>query len=201
MSVDHRVEELEKKLISQKLDEFKHLCNIYDNMQYRGWYQFIVQNDFFKDIICLFRVPPAIPLYGNVLRNFPVEERMAGLHRMLIGKELRDEVDELMAQFNNDPSMLVADLSEEEVQSLLDKVEKMVTFDCNKIPYLHIRIDKNKDTGIDIKKEIDKFIKSQPKYLDIFYKVLNEEISINEAERLSNKVIFNEFVSILKKGV
>jgi hypothetical protein len=170
-------------------------------MRYRGWYKFFIENDFFEDTICLFRIPPAIPLYDNVLRNFPEEERMAGIHRMLIGKELREEVSNLMALFDNDASKAVANLSDEEVKSLLDKVENMITFDCNKIPYLHIRIDKNKNSGIDIKNEVKKFIESQPKYLDIFYKVLNEEISINEAEKLSSKVIYNEFIDTFKRGI
>jgi hypothetical protein len=201
MGTNHRVEELEKTFISQKLDENNHYSNIFNNMRYRGWYKFFIENDFFEDTICLFRIPPAIPLYDNVLRNFPEEERMAGIHRMLIGKELREEVSNLMALFDNDASKAVANLSDEEVKSLLDKVENMITFDCNKIPYLHIRIDKNKNSGIDIKNEVKKFIESQPKYLDIFYKVLNEEISINEAEKLSSKVIYNEFIDTFKRGI
>jgi hypothetical protein len=200
MDINHRIQEIENGIISQKLSEKNHFSNIFNNMRYRGWYRFVIENDFFKDIICLFRIPPAIPLYDNVLRNFPEEERMAGLHRMLIGQELRDEVSELLEKFNGDPSEAIRNLNDEEVKSLLDKVEKMITFDCNKIPYLHIRLDKNNLKDIDDVKEIKKFIENQPKYLDIFYKVINEEISIEEAEKLSNKVIYNEFSEFFVRG-
>jgi hypothetical protein len=170
-------------------------------MRYRGWYQFIIENDFFKDIIVLFRVPPAIPLYDNVLRHFPDNERMAGIHRMLIGKELREEVESLMKSYNNNIGEIVNNLSEDEVQNLVDKFKNIITFDCNKIPYLHIRIDKNNLKEINSEEEIKKFIQSHPIYLDILYDVLNEKISIEKAEDLSNKIIYNEFLEIAKKGL
>jgi len=201
MTIDHRVEELEKEFTSQKLNELNHFSNIFNNMRYRGWYQFIIENDFFKDIIVLFRVPPAIPLYDNVLRHFPDNERMAGIHRMLIGKELREEVESLMKSYNNNIGEIVNNLSEDEVQNLVDKFKNIITFDCNKIPYLHIRIDKNNLKEINSEEEIKKFIQSHPIYLDILYDVLNEKISIEKAEDLSNKIIYNEFLEIAKKGL
>lgn len=201
MTINHRVEELEKEFTSQKLNEFNHFSNIFNNMRYRGWYQFIIDNDFFKDIIVLFRIPPAIPLYDNVLRHFPENERMAGIHRMLVGKELREEVENLMKIFNGNLGEIINNLSDEEVKNLVDKFKSITTFDCNKIPYLHIRVDKNSEKKIDEEKEIKNFILSHPNYLDILYDVLNEKISIEKAEDLSNKIIYNEFLDIAKKGL
>ena len=169
-------------------------------MRYRGWYKFEVDNEFTKDIACLFRLPPAMPLYDNVLRTFAEEERKAGLCRMLIGKDLRQEVADLMSKYNEDIGECLADLSEEEVSDLLQRLESIVTFDCNKIPYLHIRLDKQTPNNIDVEEEIRKHVMGLPDYVKIFYQVLNEELPIEEAEKITEKIIYNEYLENIKRG-
>lgn len=190
------MEDLEIKFFENSLDEKNHYSNIYSNMRYRGWYKFEVDNKYTKDIACIFRLPPAVPLYDNVLRQFSDEERKAGLCRMLIGKDLRQEVAELLSKHNDNLNECLVDLSEGKVQDLLQRLERVITFDCNKIPYLHIRLDKQTPSNINMKEEIHKHITGLPDYIKIFYQVLNEEVSAEEADILTNKIVFNEYMDI-----
>ena len=191
-------EELELKLFDKDISEHDHYSNILNNMRFRGWYRFEIKQDFYLHTFCIFRIPPAIPLYDNVLKKFSIQERKAGLHRLLAGKELREEMDHLRAQFNGDISECLSSLEDSEVTELLGRLQKIVTFDCNKIPYLHVKtIEGDTTEKVDILSEVKKHMLSLPNYLDIFYDVLNEVISLKEAEKISGGIIYNEYLSDL----
>jgi hypothetical protein len=194
--------ELELKLLEGELSEKDHFSNILNNMRFRGWYKFEIDEGFSRHVICLFRMPPAIPLYDNVLRHFNEDERKAGLHRLLVGEDLRQEMAELLAQFNNDISECVANLGDDEVTDLLGKLQKIITFDCNKIPYLHIKLLKDdKSCRIDINEEVKKHVLNLPNYMSVFYDVLNEKINVEEASKLSEGIVYNEYLeNIIKRG-
>jgi hypothetical protein len=194
-----RQEKFELNFLNQKLNENDNYSNILNNIRYRGWYRFELEENFNIHTVCLFRMPPAIPLYDNVLKKFSEEERKAGLHRFLIGKDLIEEVEELLQKFNGDLSECVASLEEKEVKDLLERLQKMVTFDCNKIPYLHIKKIKGDDSfKVNINEEVKKHIMQFPDFLNIFYDVLNEKISLEEADIKSNGIIYNEYLKYLK---
>jgi hypothetical protein len=189
--------EFEVKFAQMDLDEKNHLSNIYNNMKYRGWYEYRLEDDECIDLVYRFRLPPAIPLYDHILRQFTEEERKVGIHRMLIGKDLMQETQDMLAAYGNDIQECVSNLNEEDVSDLMNKMKKLITLDCNQIPYMHIRMYKSYQYDTDsLKEKIQKFIKDQPNYLDIFYKVLNEKISIKEAKKLSNNIITNEFIDL-----
>lgn len=196
-------EKLEIKFLEQKLSENNNYSNILNNIRFRGWYRFEIEDNFSIHTICLFRMPPAVPLYDNVLKKFTEEERKVGIHRFLIGKDLVQEVQDLLAKFNGDFTECVNSLEDNEVKDLLSRLEKMITFDCNKIPYLHIKKIKS-DTSfkIDISEEVKNHILKFPDFLNIFYDVLNEKISIEEADVRSDGIIYNEYLKYLisKKG-
>lgn len=192
--------DLELKIFEQGLSEDNHYSNILNDMRFRGWFKFETQEGFNTHTFCIFRLPAAIPLYENVLKRFTDEERMAGLHRLLIGKELREEMDTLLAQFGGNINDCVANLDDSEVNELLGRLQKVVTFDCNKIPYLHIKLLRDDPTvNININEEVKKHVLNLPNYLEIFYEVINEKISISEATNNSNGIIFNEYSQILNK--
>lgn len=196
-------ENIEIKFLEQKLSENNNYSNIFNNIRFRGWYRFELEEGFNIHTFCIFRIPPAMPLYDNVLKKFSEEERKAGIHRFLIGKDLVEEVQQLLNKFNGDFTECVASLEDNEVKDLLHRLQKMVTFDCNKIPYLHIKKIKN-DTSfkVDINEEVKKHILQFPDFLNIFYDVLNEKISIEEADIKSGGIIYNEYSKYLisKKG-
>lgn len=195
-------EKLEIKFLEQQLSENNNYSNILNNIRFRGWYRFEIEDNFNIHTVCLFRMPPAVPLYDNVLKRFTEEERKAGIHRFLIGKDLVQEVQELLAKFGGDFTECVTSLEDNEVKDLLSRLEKMITFDCNKIPYLHIKKIKSDTTfKVDINEEVKNHILKFPDFLNIFYDVLNEKISIEKAEDLSKKIIYNEFLDIAKKGL
>jgi len=195
-------EKLEIKILEQDLIEENHFSNILNNMKYRGWYRFKIDEGFYTHIFCIFRIPPAIPLYDNVLRHFLKEERKAGLHRMLIGKDLRQEMQELLDVHGGDISETVANLNDEEVNDLMNRLDKVITFDCNKIPYLHIKKLKEDSTPkVDINRILKKHVKTLPDYLKTFYDVLNEKITVDEAKIITNGIIFNESMDTLKNGI
>ena len=186
--------ELELQLFEKGILEKNHYSNILNNTRFRGWYHIELEDDEHLHIVCIFRIPPSIPLYDNVLRNFTEDERKAGLLRLLVGKELREETENLLAQFNGDINECVSSLDDAQVEKLLGRLQKVVTFDFNQIPYLHIKTLKSEpDPYIDIKKEVENHILGLPRYLDIFYDVLNEKISIEEATKSSGGIIFNEY--------
>jgi hypothetical protein len=196
-------ENLELKFLEQTLSENNNYSNIFNNIRFRGWYRFELEDNFNIHTICMFRMPPAIPLYDNVLKKFSEEERKAGIHRFLIGKDLAEEVRHLLEKFEGDFSECVASLEDGEVTDLLDRLQKMITFDCNKIPYLHIKKIKN-DTSfkVDINEEVKKHMLKFPDFLNIFYDVLNEKVTIEEADTKSDGIIYNEYLKYLisKKG-
>lgn len=193
------MEQLELKLVQDEISEEKHLANIYNKSQYRGWYQHnfvgnspglgVVENIFVR-----FRLPPKLALYGEVIRNFEEEERKVGIHRMLIGEDLKDQIADLLNQ--DDPQEYLSTLDEETVANLLDKMKNMVLFDCNKIPYLHIVSTKFNE--IDVEKEVRSFLDVQRDYLKVFKNVLEEKISIEKAYDRSDGVITNELLDLGK---
>lgn len=186
------MDNFELQFAKAKLKEAHHYANIYRDSKYRGWYKCVLKNHPYKDTIVRFRFPAAMKLYDEVLRRFSKEERMIGIHRMLIGKDLKEELKEIL-KGKEDISEVVQELSDEEVKNLLTRLGKVVTFDCNKIPYLHIR-EKQKEPNKNKNDIIKEFLDSQIDYLSLFYDVLNENISIEECEKKSNGIIYNEFV-------
>lgn len=191
---------LELKIFDNPILEQNHFSNILNDMRYRGWYKFEIQEGFINHFFCLFRVPPAIPLYDNILRNLTEEERKAGLHRFLVGKDLMAETKELLEKYNNNLSECIASLNDSEVKDLLDRLQKIVTFDCNQIPYLYIKtIDGDTSLRIDFNLEVKKHILSLPNYLNIFYDTLNEKISLDQADEMSSGIIYNEYKNLFKK--
>lgn len=192
------ISKLETKLFENDFPETSHYSNILNNMRYRGWYKVTLDEGFLKHYFCIFRMPPAIHLYDHILKKFSIEERKAGLHRMLVGKELREEMDSLLSLYNGDINECVTHMEDDQVKELLGRLQNIVTFDCNKIPYLYVK--KEEDTFLDVDYHAEKHILGLPNYLDIFYKTLNEKITLDEANDLSNGVIYNEYIKdILKK--
>jgi hypothetical protein len=195
----HAQEELELKFLEKKILEDNHYSNIFNNPRFRGWYKFSLTENFCNHFFCIFRLPPAIPLYDNVLKKFSDEERKAGLHRFLIGKDLINEVQELMQKFNGDINECVSSLENDQVNDLLGRLQKIITFDCNRIPYIYIKtIENDLETKIDINQEVKNHILSLPNYLEIFYDVLNEKISVEKAFIDSKGIIYNEYSEYLK---
>lgn len=190
------MEELELKLVKDKIKEDNHLANIYKNKRYRGWYRHnFIENKSFgfeENIFIRFRLPPKLALYGKVLRNFTEEERKVGIHRMLVGEDLQDQIKSILEDEN--PQEYMKTLDDETVANLLDNMKNMITFNCNKIPYLHIV--SNEFSKIDINKEIRNFLDSQKDYLQIFKDVLNKNISIEEASSSSSGIIVNELIEL-----
>lgn len=186
----------ELTFVKQELKEENHLVNL--SKKFRGWYKFVLEDKGFIDVVVWFRLPPTIPLYKDVLRNFTLEERLAGLHRMLIGKDLQEETKKILE--HESLNEYLETLSDEETKNLLNKMKDIVTFDCNKISYLHIRIEKEKYNEKETNLIIKNFLDNQIDYLDIFYDVLNEKISIKEANKLSNGIIYGELINISGLG-
>jgi hypothetical protein len=191
-------EKLEINFLEQKLSENNNYSNIFNNIRFRGWYRFELEEGFVKHTFCLFRIPPAIPLYDNVLKKFSEEERKAGIHRFLIGKDLVEEVSSLLEKFKGNFAECVASLEDSQVTDLLNRFSKMVTFDCNKIPYLHIKkLIGDPSDKLDTDEEVKKHILKYPNFLDIFYDVLNEKITLDEADIKSGGIIYNEYSKYL----
>ena len=170
---------------------------IYGDKEYNGWFRYTLDSEEFTDIIVRFRFPKTMPLYDDVARQFLDEERLVGMHRMLLGKDLQEETRELL-KFDsiND---YVATLEEDKVAELLDRMKSIVTFNCNRIPYLHVRLRKSlRLTEKDFEKNIKNHIESQPNYLSLMYEVLNEEITVEDATAKSNGMIFSEYLELTK---
>lgn len=206
------MEYTELDLAKQELKEENHLLTIYKEKPYRGWYKYIfltpvesTPHKSFKDIIIRFRLPPALPIYGEAIRNFTSDERLMGIHRFLIGEDLQEKTKDMMA-FDT-INAYVKQLSDAEVHEFLNRMKDLVTFDCNLIPYLHIRkIVNDYDTAhldlgnlLDSETEeiIKKHIYAEPDYIGILIKVLNKEITILEAKELSKSTIFNETMELV----
>ena len=183
--------DLELKFAKLELSEENHLANVYNSKLYKGWYRYTLETEEdgknFVDTIIRFRLPPAIPLYQDVLRTFTQEERLVGIHRFLRGKDLQEETAEML-KFE-DVGEYVKTLSEDKVQDILGRMDSMVTLDCNRVPYLHIRTLPDASPN---EQQVKDFILSQPDFLRIFYDVLNENISILEASNYSKNVVYNE---------
>lgn len=191
------MKDFELRFAEIDLDEKQNCANIFNDPRLNGWYltrlETIEKDQEYIDTIVRFRMPSPVILYKDILRNFTQEERKAGIHRMLIGKDLQDQIKEILEKEDSLEKCLGA-LSEEEVRDLLNKMEKILVFDCNRIPYLHIRKEKKEeyaDSNV-----IKDFILSLPEYLTIFRQALNEEISISEATTQSLNVILNELIEL-----
>ena len=185
---------LESKMSQMRLREYNHLLTVYNDKKYKGWYSYELnygQGDtIFTANFVRFRLPPSIPIYKGLVRNFSEEERLIGIHRMLIGKDLKEDAEKMQAYDTvND---YLKNLTEDEVKEFLDRLKDIITFDCNKIPYLLI-IEKS-ILKINQESKIKEFVEKQIDYIDIFVKVLNNEISIQEANDLSSGIIYNEFL-------
>ena len=188
--------DLELKMAQMRLYESNHLLNIYNNKIFRGWYIYEIQNeiggDIFDNTFIRFRLPPTIPIYKGTVRNFSEDERIAGIHRMLIGKDLEDDSKKI-CNFNsiND---YIKSLTDDEVKDMLERTKDIITFDCNKIPY-SIIIEKTTSKK-NHNQLIKNFVESHPDYIDIFIKCLNNQISIQETIEKSRGVIYNEFLNL-----
>lgn len=199
--------DLEEKFVRMELKEENHLAVLYNSSFYRGWYRYDldseeVNKDYadkqdmvkeFKDIVVRFRMPPAIPLYNDVLRAFSEDERIVGIHRLPVGKDLKDITGNLL-----NLEEYVKNLKDEEVKELLGRMKSLVTLDCNRVPYLHIRKEKSQSLE-DVDTQVKNFVKKHPDYLRMLYDVLNENISIAEATRYSGRVIYNEIDELNQK--
>jgi len=192
------MEDFELKFAKELPAESDNYSVIYKDKKYNGWYRYALDSAEFLDIIVRFRMPKTLPLYDDVARQFLPEERVVGMHRMLLGKDLQDETkDMLNFETLND---YVATLEDDKVDELLNRMKSIVTFNCNKIPYLHIRIRKSLGlTEKDYVETIQKHISEHPSYLKIFYDVLNENITITQATQESNNMIYNEQLGLTSK--
>jgi len=192
------MEDFELKFAEKIPEDKDNYSIIYGDKKYNGWFRYTIDSKEYKDIIVRFRLPKTIPLYSDVARQFTSEERIVGIHRMLVGKDLQEETKELLKY--NTLNEFVANLEDDEVNKLLNRMKNIVTFNCNKIPYLHIRMRKSfLVTEKNYEETIKKHIKSHPDYLKIFYDVLNESISIEEAKILSKGIIYSEYLELGKK--
>jgi len=192
------MEDFELRFVKELPKDNDNYAIIYNDKTYNGWFRYTLDSDEFKDIIVRFRLPKTLHLYDDVARQFLPEERIVGIHRMLIGSDLQEETKEMLNFTNlND---YVASLDDEQVNKLLDRMKSIVTLNCNKIPYLHIRIRKSLGlTEKDYEQTIKDHIHKQPKFLDIFYNVLNEQITLPEATIESHGVIFSEYLELTNK--
>lgn len=191
------MEDFEISFVKELPKDTENYSLIFEDKKYNGWFRYTLESDEFTDIIVRFRIPKTLPLYGDVARQFLPEERLVGIHRMLLGKDLQDETKDLL-NFDsiND---YVATLDDGKVDELLNRMKDIVTFNCNKIPYMHIRIRKSLGlTEKDYDKTVREHIESHPNYLNIFYEVLNEKITIKEATEKSNGIIFSEYLDLTK---
>lgn len=191
------MEDFEISFVKELPKDTENYSLIFEDKKYNGWFRYTLESDEFTDIMVRFRIPKTLPLYGDVARQFLPEERLVGIHRMLLGKDLQDETKDLL-NFNsiND---YVATLDDCKVDELLNRMKNIVTFNCNKIPYMHIRIRKSLGlTEKDYDKTVREHIESHPNYLNTFYEVLNEKITIKEATEKSNGIIFSEYLDLTK---
>jgi len=189
------MEDFELQFVKNLPEDNSNYSVIFGDKKYNGWFRYSVESEEFNDIIVRFRLPKTLHLYGDVARQFLPEERIVGVHRMLLGKDLQDETKDIL-NFDsiND---YVATLEDDKVKELLERMKFIVTFNCNKIPYLHIRIRKSLGLSeLDYEKTIKESIESHPNYVSIFYDVLNENISITEATEKSNGMIYSEYFEL-----
>jgi hypothetical protein len=189
------MEDFEITFVKELPKDSENYSIIFGDKKYNGWFRYTIDSEEFTDIVVRFRLPATMPLYGDVARNFLPEERLVGIHRMLIGKDLQEETRDILNHSSVDD--YVATLDDEKIKELLDRMKSMVTINCNKVPYLHIRMRKSfGQTEQDFDKNIKEHIASHPSYINLFYDVLNEKITVNEATEKSNGIIFSEYLEL-----
>jgi len=192
------MESFELRFVKKLPNENDNYAILYKDKRYNGWFKYILDSEEYTEIIVRFRLPRAMVLYDNVMRQFLPEERIFGIHRMLLGKDLQEETKRLL-NFNsiND---YVTTLDDSSVKELLDRMKDIITFNCNKIPYLHICMKKSLgQTEKDFEKIIKDHLNKYPNYLSIFYNVLNEKITLKEAIAESKGMIYSEYLELIKK--
>ena len=209
----------ELKLAQMSINEDDHLFLVFGEKRYRGWYRYIVDNivdekggiKIIEREMCIrFRLPEVLPIY-NVARRFTMEERQVGIHRMLVGKDLKEELEQMLQ--HESVNEYLETLSEDQVKDIMSRASKVVTFDCNKIPYFCLSyklLDRDDISKLENSKEelkrlddyenainqkIKLLIAQHPDYIGLFIDVLNSKKSIVEVERLSNGMISCEFTS------
>jgi len=189
------MEDFELQFVKDLPKDNNNYSVIFGDKKYNGWFKYTLESEEFTDLIVRFRLPKTLHLYGDVARQFLPEERLVGIHRMLLGKDLQEETKDLLnIDSIND---YVATLEEDKVTELLGRMKNIITFNCNKIPYLHIRIRKSLGlTESDYVEIIKKNIEEHPNYINIFYDVLNENINITEATEKSNGMIYSEYFEL-----
>ena len=139
-----RINELD--LAKFPLLERNHFSNIFNNKKYRGWYKCVLYEStktvregvrfLNRHVFARFRLPEALPVYDKV-RKFSHEERLVGIHRMMIGKDIKDDLDKMCkCESMNE---YLDSLTEEETKDILKRSEKIVTLDCNKVPFIQIK--------------------------------------------------------------
>lgn len=188
--------DIENRFVKMELTEDNHLAIIYNNPYYKGWYKYTLESEEkgrkYTDVVVRFRIPPAAVLYGDVVRQFSLEERIFGLHRFLVGKDLKEEMEQLL-KFES-INEYIDTLPEDKVRDMMGRMRHMVTLDCNKIPYLHVRLASN--TRMDIDAKIKEFVGQHPDYVKMLFDVLNENISIKEASIYSKNTMYNDLFEI-----
>lgn len=199
----------ELNLAKEDILEENHLLVLFNKKEYRGWYKYSFVTPVsmadgtivdYHDLIIRYRMTPALKVYNKV-RIFSDDERKIGIHRMLIGQDLNEIEDGLkINDFKSveEINQYLESLDKDDFNSLLNRAKKVITFDCNKIPYLQIRtkIDDEDKILQEQKDIIDKYIFSHPDYLNIYTKVLDEKIDIATAKEQSKGLIYNEFLEL-----
>lgn len=192
------MEDFELQFVKELPKDSDNYSIIFNDKNYNGWYKYTLDSEEFTDIIVRFRLPKTVHLYDDVARQFLPEERLVGVHRMLLGKDLQEETKDILKY--ETMNEYVATLDDDKVDELLGRMKDIITFNCNKIPYMHIRLRKSLGlTENDYQDKIKKHIKDQPNYLEIFYNVLNEKINITEATKESNGTIYSEHFELNKQ--
>ena len=186
------MEDFELKFAKELPEENNSYSIIFNDKKYNGWYLYNLEDEEYTETIVRFRVPKILHLYSDVARNFTDEERIVGMHRMLIGKDLKEEMQELLK--HTDINEYVNTLEDDQVRELLDRMKSIVTFNCNQIPYMHIKQKKNEVK--DYSDKIKEFIEAKSNFLKIFYEVLNEKITMHQAYLQSEGVIFSEYLQL-----
>ena len=194
------MEEFELRFVKELPKDQDNYSLIFGDKKYNGWFRYILPSEEFTDIIVRFRLPKMLHLYNDVARQFLPEERLVGIHRMLLGKDLQEEAANLLNY--NSINEYVDTLDDGKVKELLDRMKHMITFNCNLIPYMHIQIKNKEDQSEkDYEKTIKKYIESHPNYINILYNVLNRYITIQEATEESNGMIYSEYFELNNNGV
>lgn len=182
------LEDFEKFFVTLPIVEEDNCAIIYGDSRYGGWYRLNLE----EAIVVRFRMLPSFTI-NNIIKNFTQEERLVGIHRFMSGIDLKPSLKELIEQGKLKEA--ADSLTDSEVSDLLETLKKTITLDCNKVPYLLIKLPICEDVHTVIKNHIE----NQPNYLEILSEVLEEKISPTEGSEKTNGVVCNEMVELEKE--